>query len=97
MEYTIFIQPQLSGGFLASVPALPGCQSLGQTQDEALNRVSANIKEFLGKTQIVRLKVEANVDVSTDPWNDVIGMFAEDETFDDFQNEIKKYRRRVKK
>lgn len=97
MEYTVFIQPQQSGGFLASVPALPGCQSLGQTQDDALNRIRTNIKEFLGKTQIIRLKIEATVDAAADPWDEVIGMFAEDETFDDFQSEMKKYRRQVKK
>jgi predicted RNase H-like HicB family nuclease len=92
MEYTVFIQPHARGGFPASVPALPSCQGLGTTQDEALKRVSASIKEFLGKTQIVRLKVEINEDAAADPWDEVIGMFAQDETFDDFQNEMKRYR-----
>lgn len=64
MEYAVFIQPHERGGFLASVPALPSCQGVGTTQDEALKKVSANIKEFLGNTQIVRLKVDASGDAT---------------------------------
>ncbi len=96
MEYTVFIQPHERSGFLASVPALPSCHGLGATQDEALKKVSVSIREFLGKTQIVRLKVEVNDDATVAPWDEVIGMFADDETFDDFQSEMEKYRGRVK-
>jgi len=96
MEYTVFIQPHQGGGFIASVPGLPGCPGLGRTKADALQNIRANIKDFLSKTTVTRIKVDDNRALSEDPWEEVIGMFAEDETFDDFQKEIKKYRRRVK-
>jgi len=97
MEYTVFLQPQENGGIVASVPTIPDCQSHGTTEDEAIRNISINIKNFLRKTKVVRIKVDDNGALPADPWDEVIGIFANDETFDDFQKEIKKYRRRMKK
>jgi len=97
MEYTVLVQPHENGGFIASVPAIPGCYSHGATEDETIRNVRTNIKDFLHKTKIVRITVEENGNLPEDPWAEVIGMFADDETFDDFQKEIKKYRKSVKR
>jgi antitoxin HicB len=43
MRYTVLLEPEEDGGFVASVPALPGCVSQGDTRDEAL----ANIREAI--------------------------------------------------
>jgi predicted RNase H-like HicB family nuclease len=43
MRYTVLLEPEEDGGFVASVPALPGCISQGDTRDEAL----ANIREAI--------------------------------------------------
>jgi predicted RNase H-like HicB family nuclease len=43
MAYTVVLERELDGGFVASVPALPGCISQGDTRDEAL----ANIREAI--------------------------------------------------
>ncbi len=93
MEYTVFLQQHENGGFVASVPAIPGCQSHGITEDEAIRNISVNIKKILRKTKIVRVTIDENGTLPQDPWDEVIVIFADDETFDDFQNEIKKYRR----
>jgi hypothetical protein len=45
MEYTVFLQLRESGGFVALVPAIPGCQSLGTTEEEAIRNISVNIKD----------------------------------------------------
>jgi predicted RNase H-like HicB family nuclease len=97
MEYTVFLQPFEGGGFIATVPAIPGCQSLGATEDEVIRNISVNIRDFLRKTKIVRVKIDEDGTLPQDPWDEVIGMFADDETFDDFQNEIRKYRKRMRK
>ncbi len=97
MEYTVLVQPDEGGGFIASVPAIPGCHSRGATEDETIRNVSVNIKDFLRKTKIVRISVEENGNLPEDPWDEIIGAFANDETFDDFQKQIKKYRKRVKR
>ena len=43
MRYTVILEREPDGGYVASVPALPGCVSQGDTRDDAL----ANIKEAI--------------------------------------------------
>ena len=35
MKYTVVFEREVDGGFVASVPELPGCVSQGDTKDEA--------------------------------------------------------------
>jgi predicted RNase H-like HicB family nuclease len=41
MRYTVVIEREADGGYVATVPALPGCVSQGDTRDE----VARNIRE----------------------------------------------------
>ena len=41
MKYTVVLERESDGGFVASVPVLPGCISQGNSREEAL----ANIRE----------------------------------------------------
>jgi predicted RNase H-like HicB family nuclease len=41
MSYTVILEQDPDGGYVATVPALPGCVSQGKTRDE----VMANIRE----------------------------------------------------
>ncbi len=43
MRYTVVLEREADGGYVASVPALPGCVSQGDTRDAAL----ANIREAI--------------------------------------------------
>jgi predicted RNase H-like HicB family nuclease len=43
MKYTVILERESDGGFVASVPVLPGCVSQGDTRAAAL----ANIKEAI--------------------------------------------------
>lgn len=43
MGYTVILERESDGGYVVSVPALPGCVSQGDTRDEAL----ANIREAI--------------------------------------------------
>jgi len=43
MRYTVLLEPEEDGGYVVSVPALPGCVSQGDTRDEAL----VNIREAI--------------------------------------------------
>lgn len=43
MRYTVVLEQEDDGGFVVSVPALPGCVSEGDTREEAL----ANIREAI--------------------------------------------------
>jgi predicted RNase H-like HicB family nuclease len=41
MQYTVVLEKEPDGGFVALVPVLPGCVSQGETREEAL----INIRE----------------------------------------------------
>jgi len=43
MRYTVVLQKEADGGYVASVPALPGCVSQGDDRVDAL----ANIREAI--------------------------------------------------
>ena len=42
--YTIHIEPAEEGGFVVTVPALPGCVTQGETYEEALENIKDAIK-----------------------------------------------------
>ncbi len=43
MRYTVILEKEPDGGYVVSVPALPGCVSQGDSREEAL----ANIREAI--------------------------------------------------
>lgn len=36
MKYTVILEREADGGFIATVPGLPGCVTQGDTREEAL-------------------------------------------------------------
>ena len=50
LEYSILISPlsaEDGGGFVATVPDLPGCMSDGETPEEAVHNVMDAIEEWI--------------------------------------------------
>ena len=47
MKYRVLIEADEDGGFVADVPALPGCVSQGATREEALANVREAIAAYL--------------------------------------------------
>ena len=47
MRYTVVLEQEADGGFVASVPVLPGCVSQGDTRDAALNNIREAIELYL--------------------------------------------------
>lgn len=43
LEYTVIFEPAEEGGYVVSVPAIPGCVTQGETFEEAV----ANIKDAM--------------------------------------------------
>jgi len=39
MRYTVILEREKDGGYVASVPALPGCISQGDTREEAVRNI----------------------------------------------------------
>jgi predicted RNase H-like HicB family nuclease len=47
ITYNVKLEPQKEGGYTATVPALPGCISEGDTVGEALRNISDAIEGYI--------------------------------------------------
>lgn len=47
MKLQIVLEPSEDGGFTATVPALPGCISEGETREEALRNIEEAVLLYL--------------------------------------------------
>ena len=47
MKYTVVLEQEPDGGYVVSVPALPGCISQGGTRSEALVHIREAIELYL--------------------------------------------------
>lgn len=52
LDYTVILEPNDEGkGYTASVPALPGCISVGDTEDKALENIKDAIALWVKMAQ----------------------------------------------
>jgi len=47
MRYTVILQKEEDGGYVATVPVLPGCVSQGDNREEALKNIQEAIEVYL--------------------------------------------------
>ncbi|OGD83181.1 hypothetical protein A3J17_02720 [Candidatus Curtissbacteria bacterium RIFCSPLOWO2_02_FULL_40_11] len=47
LKYTVVFEPSEEGGYVASVPVLPGCLSQGETFEEATKMIKDAISGYL--------------------------------------------------
>ena len=47
LEYTVVFEPAEEGGYIASVPALPGCVTQGETFEDAVTMIKDAIEGYL--------------------------------------------------
>jgi predicted RNase H-like HicB family nuclease len=47
MRYTVVLEQETDGGYVASVPALPGCVSQGGNRAEALSNIREAIELYI--------------------------------------------------
>lgn len=62
MKFNVLLEPAEEGGFNVTVPALDGCFTQGETEEEALNNAKEAIRCFLEgleKVNQIRSKPEA--------------------------------------
>ena len=57
MRYTVILQKEEDGGYVATVPVLPGCVSQGDTREEALKNIEEATEVYL---EDVRAEAEKN-------------------------------------
>ncbi len=47
MRYTVILEKEPTGGFVVTVPALPGCVSQGETREETLVNIQEAIQLYI--------------------------------------------------
>jgi predicted RNase H-like HicB family nuclease len=47
MRYIVILRKEEDGGYVATVPVLPGCVSQGDTREEALKNVEEAVEVYL--------------------------------------------------
>ena len=47
MRYTVILEQEPDGGYVVSVPALPGCVSQGDSRTEALSNIREAIELYI--------------------------------------------------
>ena len=47
MRYTVVLEQEEDGGYVASVPALPGCVSQGDNRDQAMTNIREAIEAYV--------------------------------------------------
>jgi predicted RNase H-like HicB family nuclease len=47
MRYTVVLEQEQDGGYIATVPALPGCISQGDTRGEAVSNIREAIRLYV--------------------------------------------------
>jgi predicted RNase H-like HicB family nuclease len=62
LGYTVVLEAEKDGGFVVSVPALPGCFTQGESRDEALKNareaIAAHVEELRGRGEEAPVEVE---------------------------------------
>jgi predicted RNase H-like HicB family nuclease len=47
MKYTVILEREADGGYVATVPVLPGCVSQGDTRDDVLGNIREAIELYI--------------------------------------------------
>ncbi|MDT7897945.1 MAG: type II toxin-antitoxin system HicB family antitoxin [Armatimonadota bacterium] len=64
-RFHVYLQPAEEGGYIAIVPALPGCVTQGETKEEALAMAEDAIKGYLISLQKHGEPLPAGLDDAT--------------------------------
>ncbi len=88
----VLISPTESG-FAAVVLGLPDSAVEAPTRDEVIEKAKAEVENLLARSEIVQIEVNGQAkSQSSEKRKSFAGMWAKDETFDDFLAAMKAYR-----
>jgi len=95
MTFDVIVLKQAENGYVARPVLWPDSVVHGATEQEALQRVRALIRDLLSRTQFVQVEVDIPEHQLDNPWLAKAGMFADDPTWDDFLRAMTDYRRQL--
>lgn len=95
MTFDVILLKQADNGYSARPVLWPDSVVHGATEQEALDRVRALIRDLLNRTQFVQVEVDVPEYQVDNPWLAKAGMFADDPTWGDFLQAMADYRRQL--
>ncbi len=95
MTFGVILLKQANDGYVARPILWPDVEAQGATEQEALDRVRALIRNLLSKARLVQVEVDVPEEKVGNPWIAKAGIFADDPTWEDFQKAMADYRRQV--
>lgn len=93
LTYDVLIENQPDGKVKATLLGLPDCQGLGNTETEAIEKVSQSLQTRLETAKIVTLEIEAPK--VENPWLKIAGKYKDDPQFEEMLEYIEEYRREL--
>lgn len=88
MTYEVLVK-QIENRFKATVLGLPDCAVEAPTRSEAIQRARAAAASFIGQGELVQIEVGSR------PPTSFAGMWADDETFEEFEAAVEAHRREI--
>ncbi|MHC5614848.1 MAG: hypothetical protein ACYTXA_28675 [Nostoc sp.] len=89
----MLIENQEDGAVKATLLVLPDCQGLGNTETEAIEKLSQSLQTRLRTAKIATLEIEPPK--VENPWMKFAGMFKDDPQFDEMLEYIEADRREL--
>lgn len=94
LNYDVLIENQADDTVKATLLGLPDCQGLGNTENEAIEKLSQSLQNRLESAKIVTLVIEVPL-VVENPWLKIAGKYKDDPQFDEMLEYIEEYRREL--
>ena len=64
-RFQIYLEPLQEGGFLATVPALPGCVTWGDNKEQTLTRIAEAIEGYIASLRKHGEEVPSGIEQAT--------------------------------
>ena len=83
--------------YTARTLALPDIVATGTSEAEALDKLRAASSDLLARSRMVKIEVDQELPgtAQDDPWLRFAGMWKDDPSWDEFQEEVAKYRAEI--
>ena len=92
MTYEVLVTKK-DDHFSATVLGLPNCTVEATTRDEAIRRARDAAAAFISEGELVEIEIKPSA--PTRSLHDFVGMWADDETFDEFVQAMNIYRQQA--
>ncbi len=93
LNYDIGIKQLKNGKYQTFVLKYPSLKASGNSREEAIEKLSQRLQDFLKDTEIINLEIE--IPQPEHPWIKLAGIFENDPQFDEFLQAIQDYRNEI--